>query len=133
MFTNMGLAKPPRPAASTPFNAAGRFVFGHFLSGKTIRDAGCRKATLNLWMQNVDRSRSSDRREMFEVTKYEFPHIFVTSRRTGETYKFLVGIEGLLANNKTRFDQRAAWQTAIAYLAHRERIQMGKTAAPARG
>ena len=28
---------------------------------------------------------------MFEVTRYEPPHVFVTKRQTGETYKFSVG------------------------------------------
>lgn len=31
---------------------------------------------------------------MFEVTKYEHPEIFVTCRRTGETYRFVVGTIG---------------------------------------
>ena len=31
---------------------------------------------------------------MFEVTKYERPEIFVTCRRTGETYKFAVDTIG---------------------------------------
>jgi hypothetical protein len=68
---------------------------------------------------------------MFEVTKYEFPHIFVTSRRTGETFKFLVGIEGALANSKTRLDQRDAWQTALSYLTQRARLKTGELAATA--
>jgi hypothetical protein len=59
---------------------------------------------------------------MFEVTKYEFPHIFVTSRRTGETFKFLVGIEGALAHNKARLDQKDAWQVAMAYLTRRAQL-----------
>ena len=41
---------------------------------------------------------------MFEVTSYEHPLIFVMSRRTGETYRFLVGEDGALVNDGTRFD-----------------------------
>jgi hypothetical protein len=34
---------------------------------------------------------------MFQITRYEHPTIFVTSRRTSETYKFLVREDGTLA------------------------------------
>jgi len=54
---------------------------------------------------------------MFEVTKYEPPHIFVTSRRTGETYRFQVEDNGVLAPEATCLDQGGARQTAIGYLA----------------
>jgi hypothetical protein len=57
---------------------------------------------------------------MFEVTKYEPPQIFVTSRRTGKTYKFSVGIDGAV-NDETLFDQRDARRAAIIYLAQRAR------------
>jgi Glyoxalase superfamily protein len=56
---------------------------------------------------------------MFEVTKYEPPQIFVTSRRTGETYAFSVDGDGTLEHDGARFDQGDARQTAIAYLAQR--------------
>jgi hypothetical protein len=56
---------------------------------------------------------------MFEVTKYEPPQIFVTSRRTGETYVFLVDVDGTVAHDGSRFDQGDARRTAIAYLAQR--------------
>ena len=58
---------------------------------------------------------------MFEVTKYEPPYIFVTSRRTGETYMFVVGLDGALTHHGARFDQEDARRTAIAYLAQRVR------------
>jgi hypothetical protein len=54
---------------------------------------------------------------MFEVTKYEPPQIFVTSRQTGETYKFLVENNDVLAIEGIRLDQQRACQKAIAYLA----------------
>jgi hypothetical protein len=57
---------------------------------------------------------------MFEVTKYEPPQIFVTSRRTGETYKFSVGIDGGV-NDEALFDQGDARRAAIIYLAQRAR------------
>jgi hypothetical protein len=65
---------------------------------------------------------------MFEVTKYEPPQIFVTSRRTGETYKFLIGIDGAV-NDETVFDQGDARRAAMIYLAQRARanIVLSKT------
>ena len=57
---------------------------------------------------------------MFEVTKYEPPQIFVTGRRTGETYKFSVGIDGAV-NDEAIFDQGDARRAAIIYLAQRAR------------
>ena len=42
---------------------------------------------------------------MFEIAEYSHPHIFVRSRRTGETYRFLVGDDGALAHEGTSFDQ----------------------------
>jgi hypothetical protein len=41
---------------------------------------------------------------MFEVTRYEPPQIFVTSRRTGETYKFLLGEDGAVGHGEARTD-----------------------------
>ncbi len=58
---------------------------------------------------------------MFEVTQYEPPYIFVRSRRTAETYRFLVGNDGALVHEATRFDQGDARRTAIAYLFQRRR------------
>jgi hypothetical protein len=57
---------------------------------------------------------------MFEVTRYEPPHDFVTKRQTGETYKFSVGIDGAV-NDDALFDQGDARRTAITYLAQRAR------------
>jgi hypothetical protein len=53
---------------------------------------------------------------MFEVTEYRHPHIFVTSRRTGETYRFLVEDNGALANDAVRFDPDEARRKATEYL-----------------
>ena len=57
---------------------------------------------------------------MFEVTRYAPPLVFVTKRQTGETYKFLVGIDGAV-NDEIRLDQGDARRAAITYLAHRAR------------
>jgi hypothetical protein len=57
---------------------------------------------------------------MFEVTRYEPPHVFVTKRQTGETYKFSVGNDGAV-NDETLFDQGDARRAAIIYLAQRAR------------
>lgn len=54
---------------------------------------------------------------MFEVARYEHPEIFVTSRRTGETYRFLVRDDGTIEIDGTAFDQREALRTAAAHLA----------------
>jgi hypothetical protein len=57
---------------------------------------------------------------MFEVTQYEPPRIFVTNRQNGETYIFLVGVDGAITHGGLRFDGDAR-RTAIAYLAQRAR------------
>jgi hypothetical protein len=57
---------------------------------------------------------------MFEVTRYEPPEIFVTSRRTGETYKFSVGGDGAVIDDLL-VDERDARRAAAVYLAHRAR------------
>ena len=54
---------------------------------------------------------------MFDVDRYEHPAVFVTSRRTGETYKFLVRDDGTLADGGTTFEQSGAWRAAVAHLA----------------
>lgn len=54
---------------------------------------------------------------MFEVARYEHPAVFVTSRRTGEMYKFLVRDDGTLACGGTSVDQLEAWRAALAHLA----------------
>lgn len=54
---------------------------------------------------------------MFEIARYEHPEIFVTSRRTGETYRFLVREDGTLAHDGTSFDQSEARRVAISHLA----------------
>ena len=59
---------------------------------------------------------------MFEVTRYDPPEIFVTSRRTGETYKFSVGVDGAVID-EVLFDERDARRAAIVYLAQRARAK----------
>jgi hypothetical protein len=63
---------------------------------------------------------------MFEVARYEHLDIFVRSRGTGETYKFLVRNDGALVSEGTRFDQGDARRTAIAYLFQRRRAKEGE-------
>ena len=53
---------------------------------------------------------------MFEVTRYEHPAIFVTSRRTGETFRFLVYDEGALVRGGTGIDECEARRAATFYL-----------------
>jgi hypothetical protein len=53
---------------------------------------------------------------MFEVTSYEHPVILVMSRRTGETYRFLVGEDGALVNDGTRFELGDPRRKAAEYL-----------------
>jgi ABC-type phosphate/phosphonate transport system substrate-binding protein len=59
-------------------------------------------------------------KSMFEVTTYEHPLIFVMSRRTGETYRFLVGKDNTLVNEGMLFDHVDARRTAIAYLSRQK-------------
>ncbi len=54
---------------------------------------------------------------MFEVTRYDHPHVFVTRHRTGETYKFSVGDDGELTHPDAQLNQRAARRIAVEYLA----------------
>ena len=60
-------------------------------------------------------SRQSDTTWRY-ITSYEHPLIFVMSRRTGETYRFLVGEDGALVNDGTRFDLGDLRRKAIEYL-----------------
>ncbi len=53
---------------------------------------------------------------MFIVTTYELPYIFVTDRRTAETYKFAIGDDGALIQDDPRLNQGEARQVAIEYL-----------------
>jgi len=64
---------------------------------------------------------------MFEV-RYDPPQIFVTKRQTGETYKFVVGIDGAV-NDEALCDQGDARRAAMTYLAQRARANavLGKT------
>jgi hypothetical protein len=67
--------------------------------------------------------------KMFEVTRYEPPYIYATSRRTGETYRFLVDTDGIFVwphgfppgrtagEEEARSDQGDAHRAAIEYLA----------------
>jgi hypothetical protein len=58
---------------------------------------------------------------MFEVSEYLPPHIFVTTRRTGESYIFLVERDGTLSKAEARFEEGIARRAAVKYLALRER------------
>lgn len=53
---------------------------------------------------------------MFEVTKYEHPEIFVTCRRTGETYKFSVDAIGTI-DHELAGGMQTARRAALSYLA----------------
>ncbi len=56
---------------------------------------------------------------MLEVTRYEHPLLFVTRRQTGETYRFLVNKDGVLAGDANAFDCAEARFTALTFLAQR--------------
>jgi hypothetical protein len=56
---------------------------------------------------------------MFEITRYDHPHIFVTSHGTGETYKFSIGSDGALTHPEAHSGQGAARQVAVEWLAQR--------------
>ena len=55
---------------------------------------------------------------MLEVTRYDHPLLFVTRRQTGESYRFLVGQNGALAND-VNFDCAEARSAALKYLSQR--------------
>jgi hypothetical protein len=54
---------------------------------------------------------------MFEVTRYEPPQIYVTSLRTGETYRFLVETDGTIREEEARYDRGGPRRVAMEYLA----------------
>jgi len=56
---------------------------------------------------------------MFEVTGYQPPFIFVTSRRTGETYRLGIGSDGDLLSDSAPGESEEARRTALQYL-HRK-------------
>jgi hypothetical protein len=56
---------------------------------------------------------------MFEVTRFDYPHIFVTRHRTGETYKFSFGSDGRLTHPEAHSGQGAARLVAVEWLARR--------------
>ena len=57
---------------------------------------------------------------MFEVTRYEPPEIFVTSRRTGETYKFSVGGDGAVIDELLPTKGMLVEQRSYIWLIERE-------------
>lgn len=56
---------------------------------------------------------------MFEVTAYRYPYIFVRSRRTAETYRFIVNADETLEHDAERFDQGDARRAASSYLSQK--------------
>jgi hypothetical protein len=58
---------------------------------------------------------------MLEVTRYEYPLLFVTRRKTGETYRFLVNKDGALAGDTNAFDCAEARFAALKFLAQQSR------------
>jgi len=54
----------------------------------------------------------------FEVTRFEPPTILVRCRRTGETYLFSIGDNGVVTHDEARCEQGEARRIAIDYLAH---------------
>ena len=80
------------------------------------------KAILTFAVRNPCAGENHRRGEqMFEVTRYDHPHIFVTRHRTGETYKFSIGNEGALNHEDARSRQGEARRTAFEYLAQKAR------------
>jgi len=55
--------------------------------------------------------------QMFEVREYTDPYIFVTCRRTGETYRFRVENDGTVRDNGHASTKGMLVETAITYLA----------------
>jgi hypothetical protein len=95
---------------------------------ETVRPSSCGKQMLTIKVRNLLQAQSSMGEQMFEVSEYEHPYIFVTRRQNGETYRFLVRDDGTLAHDGARFDQGQARLAAIAYLAQRARTIVGELA-----
>src|SRR5262249_23588514 len=53
----------------------------------------------------------------FEVVRHEHPNILVMNRQTYETYRFVVGDDGSLAQDGPRSDLYEARRPAVAFLA----------------
>jgi hypothetical protein len=53
---------------------------------------------------------------MFQVANYKHPEIFVTSRRTAETFKFTVRNDGTVVDNAMGCEASEARRAAMAYL-----------------
>jgi hypothetical protein len=82
------------------------------------------KAPLHFRVRNPNAGQriANEVNHVFEVTKYDHPHIFVTSHRTGETYKFSIRSDGALTHPEAHSAQGAARGVATAWLAQ----QVGK-------
>jgi hypothetical protein len=82
---------------------------------------GIGKAPLNFRVRNPSAGQriTNEVNHVFEVTRYDHPHIFVTSHRTGETYKFSIRSDGALTHREAHSGQGAARQVAAAWLAER--------------
>lgn len=76
------------------------------------------KEFLIIAVRNGDHPESKWDGLMFEVTEYTHPCIFVTCRRTGETYLFFVGADGIVTGDGPA-DEGRARRAAVAYLAER--------------
>jgi len=57
----------------------------------------------------------------FEVVRHDHPNILVVNRQTYETYRFIVGDDGALAQHGPRSDLREAHRAAMAFLARSEK------------
>lgn len=57
---------------------------------------------------------------MLEVTRYEHPLLFVTRRQNGETYRFIVGQNGALAEDAS-YECNEARSAALKFLSQRGR------------
>jgi len=85
------------------------------------RAFGVGKALLNFPDRNPRAGQriTNEVSQMFEVTRYDHPHIFVTRRGTGETYKFSISSDGALTHPEAHSSQGAARQVAVEWLAQR--------------
>lgn len=67
----------------------------------------------------------------FQVVRQKHPNILVVNRQTYETYRFTVGEDGLLAQDRARPDLREAHRAATAFLARGEKERGSRRARPA--
>jgi hypothetical protein len=94
-----------------------------FLAGNRTARRKLNAILINYSSESIGAINHGMGEDMFEVARYVHPDIFVTNRGTGETFKFQVGSDGVLADQGIHFDYGDARRAAIAYLTRRRQAK----------